>query len=1171
MFNSPDFSEPAESITNVAFKKDRIVISVGSSDYINITVAPAILQNVTSFEWDYDGAVISINPDSYGVVVTGLQAGSTYLKATANGITSTCLVEVQGVDGEYTGIPYIYSNTTVVQLNPGNMDTITASLYGGQSYDLEDFSWSVSDSSVADISYTRNNCVVYASKTGTAKITATHPKAPYPYTFIVYCYTDELTECYLTTANNIVTIHKQALSTQNVSVSVVNPYSSVHQSGFRWQVIADGSPCVSVSANGETAVLTGTKDGMALVRITYDEAAWPLDILVRVTTAVQNVYVVPSVTTVEVTGSTNVYNVTARVEGYSGFVNPAAFVWDVPSGASSLMTWQAVDNTLSITGKLNGTVKVRVSHELSEYSRSILIILREQAGSAIDSSMYITTSSNYVQTQVGAARSTVNITISGGVPGDENNLIWTIDNGVNNNICLIETTTGRIESRAAGSFTNGAVHITPKNPGTAHVTISHPKILYQTEILIKVYSQYAQLVEPAVITSDQNIVRILNGQTAEITVNLTGNYQPGDENAIQWISDNSGAVSVSPSSGKTVVLSAAGSGSHQTYVSASHSKAQSQKKILVLTADTQTELDAMKGIYSDQTYYRINVNGTAQLSLNQFGLSSTDIASIQWTVNTPAAASVQKNASNGLEAVVTGHQSGQVTVTATSVSGTEPCRFVIVILPEGESTGTIVPKYLTTQKNAVVLSGPGQQAQLSVSGVNLTEAEMTSTSWMTDNPLVASVSGSAGNAAVTANAIGQTKIHASNLNSTNSIAIDVKVGALYEWDDSLAVYISTENDVVAIVKGEKKTIGATLVNSTQTDGFSFLRTGSPIIDISGTYAGTCLIEAQEAGVSEITVMNSAAVASKEILVVVANTREELEGFKYLTTTQNLVTVGESLNVSVSVSIRNESSPVLSGYHWTSSDPSVVQVVSSGSMAVFYGKKTGTVKVSVTNDLCAYPLEIIANCVDPIAAANNPYIMSPNIVTLTVGAANTTLKAELIGGKPSDNTGFSWQLADTSLASLYASNETAQIKATKEGVTQIVIRHPKANGIDRTVLVICEPKRAEDCYITTAESIIRMSPSASPKTVTATLINGSANDAYNFKWWADSYDVIELNYTGASAVITPIAAGTTTIHISHPKAAYQKDIILYISQYSEFKFDRTSLSIEAGKQIGRAHV
>jgi hypothetical protein len=47
------------------------------------------------------------------------------------------------------------------------------------------------------------------------------------------------------------------------------------------------------------------------------------------------------------------------------------------------MDWEAVGNTLSVTGKLNGTVKVKVSHELSEYSRSILIVLREQAGVSV--------------------------------------------------------------------------------------------------------------------------------------------------------------------------------------------------------------------------------------------------------------------------------------------------------------------------------------------------------------------------------------------------------------------------------------------------------------------------------------------------------------------------------------------------------------------------------------------------------------------------------------------------------------------------------------------------------------------------------------------------------------------------------------------------------------------
>ena len=48
--------------------------------------------------------------------------------------------------------------------------------------------------------------------------------------------------------------------------------------------------------------------------------------------------------------------------------------------------------------------------------------------------------------------------------------------------------------------------------------------------------------------------------------------------------------------------------------------------------------------------------------------------------------------------------------------------------------------------------------------------------------------------------------------------------------------------------------------------------------------------------------------------------------------------------------------------------SIVSVVSQGATAVFTGNSVGTAIITVTNKNCAYPLQIIAQCVDPIAAA-----------------------------------------------------------------------------------------------------------------------------------------------------------------------------------------------------------
>jgi hypothetical protein len=1163
-------AEPAdeEHVSAVSFRKTSLTVAVGGSEYLQLSVKPAHLQNSSAVSWDYDAARIAINPDAYGAVITGVTEGSAYVKATVNGITAACMVSVSGVDGEFTAEPYIYSNYSVLELTPGSTRTFSVSLYGGQSYDLEDFSWSIKDPSLADIISSRNNCIVNTLKTGSTLITATHPKAAYPYTLILYVYADELTDSYLTTAANVITINKTETQARTISVSVQNPRGPVKQSGFSWEVASGGPPGVSLVSNGETALLTALTPGTSLVRVSYEGCAWPLDILVRVTAAVQNVYIVPSASTLVVTGSTAPHSVYAEISGYGGFADPDAFVWTVGEDARQYMEWEAVGNTLSVTGKLNGTVKVKVSHELSEYSRSILIVLREQAGSAIDASMFITTSSNYVQTRAGDGTTHITVSLAGGKPGDEQNLVWAIDNGTNNDICKIETNTGSIAARAAaGQYAFGNLYITPLKSGTVTITVFHPKVLYEAEIIVKVYSPYALLEEPAYIVSDADIIRMLSGTTREASVTLTGNTLAGDENAAAWSSGDPQTISIAPETGSAVVLSAQRSGDRQTYVTVSHEKAPSEKRILVLSADTQESLDAMKGIYADRTYFRINEGGSAALSLNQFGLSDEDIARITWQTDKPGVCTVEAQSDGRLDATVSGISPGAALVTA-ALAGSEPCVFNITVLPEGEPVDTILPQYLTTARNAIVLSEPGASTEARVTGVNIpAESMATRTQWHVEDPGIVSAAASGSQAALTALQTGKTRITVSNPDSSNSITIEVKVGALYEWDETALVYIAAEADVVTMVKGQRKTIGASLVNSALQTGFTFSVSGSPIIDVTGALSGSCLIEALEAGVSEITVRNGQAAAEKEILVAVANTEEELKGFAYLTTKQNVVTVGEAFSTMVTVSLENSGGQAVPGpgYRWSSSDPSIIKVVDSGQAAVFYGEKAGTAKITVTHDLCAWPLEIIANCVNPILAANNPYIMSPNIVTLTVGDAPVTVTADLVGGKPSDYTAFSWHSADGTVASCYAANETAQVKALKEGVTQLVISHPKANGIDRTVLLICEPKAAADCYITTTESIIRMSPSDPVKTITASLVNGKANDAYNFKWWADSYDIIEMNYSAESAAVKPLASGTATIHISHPKAAYQKDIILYISQYAEFAFEKKSLAVTAGTQ------
>ena len=1177
LFMKPESLSDKKNVTAVTFAKTYVTVQKGGSEYLKYTVKPTEIQNSTEVTWAYDPEIISIEADRYGVIVTGLKTGQSYLKATANNITAACIITVEGNGEIYEGEPYIYSNSTVVELTPGSNKTVSASLYGGSSADLEEFTWTIKDPAVADIDYARGSCVITAKKKGSTQITVSHPDARFDYTMVVYVYTDNLTASYITTSQNVLMINKNETLNKTVTFDIVNPVTSNYQGGFTYEVITtSGSPSFSVTANGNTAIITPETNGLSILRVSHENCEYSLDVLVRVTTSVRNVYIETSASTLVCDGSENSYSIFADIRGTEDtnvYVNPEEFVWTVyDTNGNSLteaewqdyMDCQSSGNQFTLTGKKNNAYKVKVSHPLSEYSRTVLVILRNQQGSAIDASMYITTSSNYVKTKAGAETVEISVQLMGGERGDENDLVWTIDNGENNDICKIITPTGNIHARKAGSVTDGSLYITPLKPGTATITVSHPKILYTTDIIVKVLSEYALMEEPAYINTETTLVKMLNGSTKEISAELSGNISPGDENGLAWESETPSVISVSPSSGETVVLDACGTGENQTKIKISHNKALSVKEILVLSADTQEALDSMKAIISGNTYFRINEGGTCTLELEPIGLAESDMAGITWTTEDPGVAIVSAGDTR-LKAQVTGIKSGTTKVTA-GLAGCKSCTFNITVLPEGEETGVVTSKYLTTDKNAVVITVCGESTDLSVTGVNLTEAEMALTEWTIEDETVASVTANGKTATVTARTGGKTKITVTNRESENSVTIDLKVGALYEWTDDFYVYITTEEDTVTLVKGETKTIGAALENSTAKNGFMWSVTGkSGIVEATGNAGGTCYLEALEAGMTELTIRNTNADFEKTVLVVVANSPEELAELKYLTTKQNVVTIGETYNETVTVSVKNAPTDIIDGYHWESSDPTVIKVVESGNVAVLYGQKQGTAKITVTNDYCDYPLEIIANCVDPVLAAENPYISCDNIVTLTVGDGYKNLFASLVGGSPADNLNFSWHCQNPEILSLYSSNNTAQVKAIKEGVTQIVISHPKAQGIDRTVLVICEPETKTDCYITLTESIIKMSPQDPTRTITATLVNGTESDKYNFKWWADSYEIIDMNYTGESCVVTPISTGFTTIHCSHPKAAYQKDIIVNISQYSEFAFAKDAVSVTKGKQ------
>ncbi len=845
-----------------------------------------------------------------------------------------------------------------------------------------------------------------------------------------------------------------------------------------------------------------------------------------------------------------------------------------------------------LKGKANGSCKLLISHEKAAYTREVLLIVNGQLTNAVDSSCYITTSQNYIRTKVGAEGTYLNISLKGGEDGDEAGFIWSIKSttvdGSSNDVISMDTSHGTpVYSRAAlQSYSYGQAFIEPKYEGIAVISISHPKVVYPTEILVKVLNRDAILEEPLYFTGD-GLIRILNGATYDYTVELKGkNKAVGDDNGIQWTCDNSALQIANSGNIANITAPALGSGNTISNLTISHNKADADKKVMILTADTAEELANMKALYSDKLYYNLEIGETAYCLTNYVGFDTSetrtdengneievpvsyDFSSAVWTVSDFSVCSVEKLTENPLTGKVTAKKAGKtnVTVTVTDNEGKSyTCKYEITVYPKG-AVQTEPEVYFTTTQNVVNLAKAGNEQTVYVSAINLSSSKYPQIAWESENEEIAKVTGNGNSATITAIAEGETIIYVSHEDSQNTLKIYVRIGSEYVIPESEPVVYISSSDVITMLKDDPaQRLDAVLVNYSEADksGFTFDIDNESIATItSQSTNGIAYIKPVGSGQAEITIKHPKSNIDKKVLVVIGNSAEELAAFTYLTTSSNVVAIGEGNTKTVSVSVRNSTDVIIDGYTWTSSDPSIISVISQGATAVLTGNSIGTAMITVSNSSCTYPLQIIAQCVDPIAAAANPYIqLTSSVLTVNVSSTYTSVTADLVGGTEDDFSDFVWSSSDTSVCVVYGQNEVGKIRALKEGTAYITVTHPKT-VYSAQLLVVCDKVTESECHISVPSSIINMKPTDSSQTITASLVNGNSTDKYNFTWSLDVYDVIDFVYSANVCTITPLQQGQATITIHHPKSAYDQQIVVTVQEYSTFAFPDDYLTITQG--------
>lgn len=1178
------FSEGEDNkVNSVVFDKNSLELSVGAMDIINVAVSSTRGQNNETVTWSYDENIISATTDNYSIVITAISSGTTIIKASCGDKSAQCALTVTSEE-ETAKVqnPYVYVSADYVSIAPGDTEKVYASIYGGTAGDKNGFTFSSDKPGIASVYVEGNYCWITGKSEGLARITCKHSKCSYGYSFLVGVTASSIDVPYITTSSNILTVNKSTENTKSFTVDLKNAAYTTYKDDFTYSVVdAAGNimtdPSISISASTNKVTVTPLKSGSCYVKISHPSASYDFNVLVRVVENLEAAYINPSATYVVLNGSSSEtieLSINDLPDGTG--VDSDKFEWAFSENAEDYLEYSIYNgsesgkgNTVWLTGKKNGAVKITVSHPLCSSTRSILVLVRNIVSEASSSKVYITTSQNYIETKVGDDDTKISIDINN-ISSGESELAWEIVNeaadGSKDPVIIYTGGTGSstsVSARAAIAMTSGYAVIKPLKEGRATITISHPKAAYPTKVLVNVLASDAVSVEPLVLSTTSPVVEIKNGETESISVSLTGAAKEnGDENSIVWTVSDSNFTLLSD--GATAHITANGSGFNKTILSVSHDKAKYPLNIVLVGYDDTSELEDVNFLYASQTSYTMYTEDKLSIFVSQL---SMDDAPVSWSVN-KGLNEIIGFTEYGNSANVTGVGVGTAEITACLTDNPSEKLIFYINVKQGGKIDDEKPCYLTTSYN-VVTTSLGNTEDISIIPVNIDGLKYGDTVWKNNNPEIFSIASNGENATITALQEGSGTIEVSHPLSNNILTLTVHVGNEYVYSNTDVCYISSDDTVTLTTNSEETMFYALLCHTesplTETKGFVFESSDKSVFTVSySSDKNYCYIKPKAAGQGTLKIHHADAEYDKEVLVIIQKSAAELADIPYISTTQNVATVIQGEYATLTVALKNAANYEASNWTWTSSNGNISDVVvNSGTTAMISGVNPGTTKITVSHTDCLYPLEIIVICLDSNSVSANPFIhTSSNIITATKGGS-TTVTADMTGGNANDDMAFIWTIADSTVALISAGSGSCFIKGLKAGQTYITVRNTNyPDAYSKTVFVRVEETTDENCYITVTSKVLKINPSdTNGETIAANLENGAVLDAQDFVWWADDYNIISLSAITDTARIVPTGvSGTTYVHVKHPKVVSTVDILVMCSEYTEFAFKYISKEI-----------
>jgi hypothetical protein len=303
----------------------------------------------------------------------------------------------------------------------------------------------------------------------------------------------------------------------------------------------------------------------------------------------------------------------------------------------------------------------------------------------------------------------------------------------------------------------------------------------------------------------------------------------------------------------------------------------------------------------------------------------------------------------------------------------------------------------------------------------------------------------------------------------------------------------------------------------------------------------CVITAKKGG----TVVLVAKAGSYTAYLEVKITGDQFIQEPYIMVAAQVIEVFEGARKTAQVSLYNGSAVDQQLFQWSvESGKDNISINPVGNTVVVQGEKRGSQKITIKHDKSEYAAEILVFVVGSNEQVR--YITTrQNVITMSAGGASHELVANLVGGSPADNAGFTFStLEEYPCVGLLPGNNSCNIVAYRKGTSVINIHHPLAEYDMQVRVIIAEGD----------ESYLEIDPTFKILDIGQNvIINGTLNGYYLESWKNDweftkkgDTDCVTVTQSGSQFFVQARETGRCVLEIrNRSMPSYPREALIVV--------------------------